>query len=253
MKRPLILAHRGASAYAPENTLAAFHMARELGADGLEFDVHFSREGIPVVIHDSTVDRTTGGRGKVSRLTIGELRQLDAGAWKGTQFTGERIPSLQEVFETLGDWIKPSGREQPCILNLELKSEQLDDTRLKLYLNNLIARYDLHDRLLISSFSPVALHRVKKMNPRLRRGLLYDRSQPIYLRRAWLRFYASAQALHPEHAMIDERYMKWARGKKYAVNTWTVDDPDEARRLASLGVHAIITNQPDLIRAALEK
>lgn len=252
MNRPLILAHRGASAYAPENTLAAFHLARELGADGIEFDVQLSRDGIPVIIHDDTVDRTTDGNGRVSRLTINQLKQLDAGVWKGNDYVWEKIPSLVELLDALTGWIAPSGRGQACIMNLELKTERFVTDGLEQAVMNVIAKYNLQDRILLSSFSPFALHRAKNINPRVKRGLLYDQSQSISMRRAWLRLWASPRAMHPEHRMIDAPYMKWARGKKYDVNTWTVDDPDEARRLADLGVHAIITNVPDVILAALE-
>jgi len=249
---PLILAHRGASAYAPENTIAAFRLAHELGADGIECDVRLTRDKIPVIIHDDTVDRTTNGAGRVSDLTIAEIARLDAGSWKTTDYRGEPIPTLAQVFEGLADWLHPVGRVRPCFINLELKTKRLTTDGLERAVLNVIARYGVQDRVLLSSFNPLALHRAKTINPRLARGLLYDSSSPIFLRQTWLRFWAAPQAMHPEHTLLDAKYMEWARRKKLHVNTWTVDEPAEAVRLAKLAVNAIITNKPDVIRQALK-
>lgn len=252
MATPLILGHRGASAYAPENTLAAFHLAHELGADGIELDVQLTRDKVPVIIHDDTVDRTTDGKGRVSEMTVAEIRRLDAGSWKSEEYGGEPIPTLAQVFDSLRDWLRPTGRLRPCLVNVELKTERVRTDGLERQVLNVIARFGVQDRVLLSSFSPLSLYRAKRINPRLRRGLLYDLSLPIALRGPWLRLLTGAKAMHPEHTMIDERYMKWAVGSKLQVNTWTVDDPTEARRLRDLGVSAIITNTPDVIREALQ-
>ena len=253
MSHPLILAHRGASAYAPENTIAAFRLARELGADGIEFDVQLTKDQVPVIIHDDTVDRTTDGTGRVNALTISEIARLDAGSWKTEDYRGEPIPTLAQVLAVLSDWMNPVGRERPALVNIELKTENLFTDGLEREALNVIARYDPQHRVLLSSFSPFSLHRAKQINPRYKRGLLYESKMPIYFRRAWLRFWADPRAMHPAHSMIDENYMRWARSKKLDVNTWTVDDPEEARRLAALGVNAIITNKPDVIRDALKQ
>jgi len=252
MNTPFILAHRGASAVAPENTIAAFRRAHELGADGIELDVQLTRDKIPVVIHDDTVERTTNGRGRVCDLTIGEIARLDAGAWKSAVFNGEPIPTLAQVFESLMDWLKPVGRALPCLINVELKTERFFTDGLEQQVLNVIARYNLQDRILLSSFSPWALHRARAINRDLPRGYLYDMTMPLVLRKAWLRFWADPQAMHPEASMLDAAYMNWAKRKNLQVNTWTVDDPAQAQRLAALGVHAIITNQPDVIRDALK-
>ncbi len=248
----LILAHRGASARAPENTLAAFRLARELGADGIELDVQLTRDKVPVVIHDDTIDRTTDGHGTVTAMTIGEITRLDAGSWKGQEFRGEPIPTLAQVFEGLMDWLKPIGRTRPALINVELKTERVNTEGLEREVLNVISRYGVEDRILLSSFNPLSLYRAKKINPRIPRGLLYDNSLPIYFRNAWFRWLASPQAMHPEHPMIDARYMEWAKSKRLAVNTWTVDSPQEAIRLYKLRVNGIITNVPDIIRAAVE-
>lgn len=249
---PLILAHRGASAYAPENTIAAFLLARELGADGIELDVQLTRDQVPVVIHDDLVDRTTDGHGRVADLTIAEISRLDAGMWKTEDYRGEPIPTLAQVFEALSDWLKPVGNRPACLINIELKTERLITDGLERQVLNTIARYGVQNRVLLSSFSPLSLVRAKQINPRLPRGLLYNASMPAYLRGAWLRLWVGAKAMHPEHTMIDARYMKWARGKRLQVNAWTVDDPTDAKHLAALGVNAIITNKPDVVRQAVK-
>jgi glycerophosphoryl diester phosphodiesterase len=253
VNKPLILAHRGASAVAPENTVAAFQRARELGADGIELDVTLTRDRVPVVIHDDTVDRTTNGHGRVSAMTILEIKQLDAGAWSSPALRGETIPTLAEAVDALADWLKPGGpsRTPRGVMNVELKSSTIFTDGVEREVVNLIAQKNLEDRVILSAFNPIALARVKSLNPRLVRGLLYDLSLPLYLRRAWLRFIAAPHALHPNHAMVDAAYMAWAHSKRYMVNTWTVDDPAEAVRLAAIGVSAIITNRPDAIRQAL--
>src|SRR5438093_10169319 len=122
MKKPLVIAHRGASERAPENTLAAFSLAYDLGADGIELDVHLSRDRVPVVIHDDTLERTTDGNGRVRALGILELKRLDAGGWKGEAFKGEKIPTLAEVVDALGDWLGLGARgrlSQRGLLNIE--------------------------------------------------------------------------------------------------------------------------------------
>jgi glycerophosphoryl diester phosphodiesterase len=248
---PLILAHRGASAYAPENTLAAFRLAHKMGADGIELDVQLTRDKVPVVIHDDTVDRTTDGHGRVTEMTIGEISRLEAGSWKADEYRGEQIPTLAQVFEGLMEWLKPVGRARPALINVELKTERVSTDGLEREVMNVISRYGIQERILLSSFNPLSLYRAKKLNPRIPRGLLYDNSLPIYFRNAWFRLLAGPRAMHPEYPMIDARYMQWAKNKRLAVNTWTVDSREEAMRLSKLGVDGIITNEPDIIRAAL--
>ncbi len=237
--KPLVLGHRGASAYAPENTLTAFNLAFELGADGVELDVTLTRDGVPVIIHDDNVDRTTDGRGAIKSMTLEEVKRLDAGAWFDAKFRGEKIPTLAEALEST------RGRG---IVNIELKSTTLQTDGLEAAVAKVIEDTRAGDRVLISSFNPIALYRMSILNSRLPRGLLYADDQALYLRRAWLRPIARPSALHPIWKMIDARFVKWARGKGYKINTWTVDDPEEMRRLIALGIDAIMTNKPDVLR-----
>lgn len=239
MSKPLVLAHRGASAYAPENTLAAFRLAFGMGADGIELDVMLTRDRVPVVIHDDSVDRTTNGKGAIKQMALAEAQLLDAGSWFDQKFHAEKIPTLEQVLEEFGT---------RGIVNIELKSRFPQSDGLELAVAQVIERTHTAERVLISSFNPLALYRITKIKPSLERGLLYSPALPIYLRRTWLRPLARPNALHPPSSLIDSKFVAWARRKGYRINTWTVDDPNEMKRLVALGVDAIMTNKPDLLR-----
>lgn len=228
---PLIIAHRGASGGAPENTVAAFGLAVEEGADGVELDVRLSADANVVVVHDATVDRTTDGRGAVSDLTAEQLRSLDAGA-------GQPVPTLDDVFQTFG----------PALLyNVEVKGAGLRDRGLEAAVADRIAAYHLENQVVVSSFNPFALRRARRF---LSRSTLVGRLW--YRGSRWLTHVcAQVEADHPHHELVDLAYVTWARQHGYRVHVWTVDDPSEAQRLASLGVDAIITNYPRQIREAL--
>lgn len=230
-RSPLIIAHRGASAGAPENTLAAFGLAAEEGANGVELDVRLSADGNVAVIHDATVDRTTNGTGAVSHLTTEQLRSLDAGA-------GQSVPTLDDVFQTFG----------PALLyNVEVKGGGLCDRGLEGAVADCVAAYHLENHVVVSSFNPFTVRRARRsLSPSTLVGRLWYRG-PRWLARALV----PAEADHPHHRLVDRDYVTWARRHRYRIHVWTVDDPSEARRLASLGVHAIITNYPKQIREAL--
>lgn len=236
--KPLVLAHRGASAYAPENTLAAFNLAFEMGADGIELDVTLTKDGVPVVIHDDTVDRTTNGQGAVKAMTLEQIKQLDA-SYTFEKYRGEKIPTLVEVLRAVG---------KRGIVNIELKSTTLKTDGIEAATLAAIQDTGTFDNVIISSFNPFALQRMFALEPRLPRGLLYAPNLPLYLRRAWLRPLAHATAMHPHCSMIDAKFVAWAKDKGLKINTWTTDDPAEMKRLCDLGVDAIMTNKPDVLR-----
>jgi len=240
--RVLNFAHQGARAAAPANTLAAFRLAAEMGADGVELDVQLSRDGEAVVIHDFTVDGTTDGQGAVRQKTLAQLKTLDAGGWFAPAFAGERIPTLQEVFDAVG---------HRSLLNVEVKSLPGRSRGLEAEVVRLIEDNNLGHRVIVSSFNPLALRKVKQLNPNIFTALLYAPGQPLFLRRAWLSPIVPHEFRHPHFSMVDGRFMTWAREKGYRVNTWTVNEPDEMRRLLALGVDGIITDRPDLLAGIL--
>ena len=248
--RVLNFAHRGASHDAPQNTLAAFRLALEMGADGVELDVQVSKDGEAVVIHNPTVDATTDGQGAVKDKTLAELKELDAGSWFDApsinsgrrQFAGQRIPTLQEVIVEIGHQL---------LLNIELKTRVLGSAGLTAEVVRLIEDHNLVHRAVVSSFDPFALRRVKRLNPRINTGLLYFFDLPANPVRALLIALADPDALHPEKRLVTREYIAWARERGYRVNAWTVDEPAEMKRLIALGVDSIITNRPDALRKVL--
>ena len=228
---PLISAHRGASADAPENTLTAFARAAEQQADGLELDVQLSADGHPIVMHDKTVDRTTNGSGSVSRLTVEQLQTLDGR-------DGRPVPTLDQVLEMFG----------PAMLyNIELKTGFWPDSSLAAAVAERIEGHQLEEYVIVSSFSILAVRQARR--------LLSSRTPVALLHMSRLSAHghllAGSQADHPYHRLVTQEYMAWAGRKKLRVNVWTVDEPAEAQRLANLGVQAIITNKPAFIRATL--
>ncbi len=238
----LNVSHRGANRVAPENTLAAFEAALEMEADGVELDVMLSKDGEVVVIHDYEVDRTTDGHGRVKDMTLAELKALDAGSWFGEEFAGQRIPTLQEAI----DLVARRG-----LINIELKTESLGTDGLEAKVAQIIKDNDLYDRVIVSSFNPIAIWRIKRIEGRIGTALLYGDEVPFYLRRPWLAPLIRADALHAKHTVITEEYMRWAKRKGYRVNTRTVNDPQEMRRLLDLGVDGIITDVPDVLRKVM--
>lgn len=237
---PLAIAHRGTSAHAPENTLAAFVLAADQKADAIELDAKVTKDGHVVVMHDPTIDRTTNGHGSVSALTLAEIRQYDAGCKFGSLDTGERVPLLEEVFEAVG---------QRLLINVELTNYTSKDDSLEEKVVELIKQHDLFDRVLLSSFNPLSLRKVKLIEPRLACGVLY---QP--LRPAWLTpLIPHLEAHHPYFVLANPLCVKWRHWRKQKVNTWTVNDADTVRAVARAGVDGIIGDNPVMIRATLEE
>lgn len=236
----LVFGHRGASRYAPMNTLPAFELAAAQGAAGVELDVRLTRDGQMVIIHDDTVDHTTDGSGHIQHMTFAEVRELDAGGWFGEQFKGTRIPTLDEVFEAVGSKL---------LINVEIKSEAPEDTGVEARIADAIARFGLRERVIVSSFDPLALWRFRKILPEVAIGYLHAEDIPAHV--SSLMIGLAHEARHPHHTEINARYMDWARRNDYFVNTWTVNDPARAVELRDLGVHTLITDTPDVLIATL--
>jgi len=242
-KTILNLAHRGASGHAPQNTMAAFVLAAEMGADGIELDVHLSADGQAMVIHNDTVDETTDGSGAVRQMTAAQLQALDAGRWFDPRFAGERIPTLEEVFTALG---------QQLFINVEIKVEAgYHPPEQEAEAVRLIEDYCLVERVIVSSFSPTSLRRVHRLNPHIPLGFLYASTQPGLLPLLIHRFYAPLAAWHPDLKRVDAGYMSRARRRQQRVNVWTVNAADDMRHMRDLGVDGIITNYPDVLRDVL--
>lgn len=241
--RPLNLAHRGVSTCAPENTLAAFRLAAELGADGIELDAKLSRDGVVVIMHDATVNRTTDGSGRVSDLTLAELKRLDAGFKLDAKFAGERVPTLDEVVEAISDRL---------LINVELTNYESRGDGLELKVVDLIVKRGLVDRVLVSSFNPLGLRKVKRAAPQIVCGLLTRPGLRFYLRRALLApLIPGLDARHPHFSMIDANIVRKVHARGQKVNTWTVNEEASMRRMIDVGADAIITSRPDVLKRIL--
>lgn len=237
----LVLAHRGASGYAPMNTIPAFELAVAQGADGIELDVHLSKDGHLIVLHDFTVDHTADGSGRAKDMTLEQLKELDAGAKFDARFAGTRIPTLDEVFEAVGAHLR--------LINVEIKSEDVEQTDgVEQAVADCIARHSLKRSVFVSSFNPYALRRFRSIQPEVAIGCLYmpDESASLSLMGD-----TPFEALHPYHVMIDAPYVQNAHQKGLRVNTWTVNDPARAAELARMSVDAIMTDYPDKILRAV--
>lgn len=249
LARSLNIAHRGANELAPENTLEAFRRALEVGADGIELDVRLSADGVPVVIHDATVDATTNGSGRVDRKTLAELRQLDAGAaFESTRGNAsnaltERIPTLAEILDALG------GR---VLINIELKRMGFIDGGLERAVVDQVKRSGAQEHVLLSSFNPFALRQVQTSDPAVATALIYTRPARVSLCLARLIIPRPTTALHPHHSLVDAEYVRCAHARGTRVHVWTVDDPARMRCLLDWGVDGIITNKPDTLAQLLK-
>ncbi len=236
LPRPTVFAHRGASAYAPENTLAAFQLAVEHGADAIEFDVKLTADGQVVAHHDPTLQRTTDGQGKVGDYSLAELKKLDAGSWFGEQFRNERIPTLAEIFETVGGKL---------FMNIELTNYATPFDQLVDKVAELVKRYQMEERILYSSFFPHNLIRAGALTPGLPRGQLALPGAAGWWQRRWGNF-LSIQAEHPFDRDVSAASIQRAHARGRLVYVWTVNQPDEMRRLQTLGVDGIFTDDPKL-------
>jgi glycerophosphoryl diester phosphodiesterase len=200
-----------------------------------EVDVQVTADGVLVVIHDDTLDRTTNGDGKVEIIRIAELQRLDAGRWRGPQFAGERVPTLREVLDRV------KGR---CGLNVEMKAEGIAAPVCKL-----IRERQAEESILVSSFNWQAIAEVRRIAPEIKSALLADRRPRSAIERA---ISMQVTAVNPKHDLVDHNLCAEAHRRGLKVYTWTVDDPAEMVRLAEAGVDGIMTNYPARLRALME-
>jgi len=237
LPQPIIFAHRGASAHAPENTLAAFELALAQGADGIELDVKLSADGHVVVIHDSTVDRTTGAHGKVKDLSLAELRALNAGSFFSSNFSTEKIPMLEEVFETFGKRV---------FINVELTNYNTPRDHLVESVCMLVKKFNLQKHVMFSSFYASNLSKAHSYLPDVPCGLLAFGG----LLGAWARSFGFAfgkyAALHPYLKDVTPQQVQRVHRLKRRVHVWTVNAEEDMRRLFGWGVDAIFTDDPQL-------
>ena len=237
-----IWAHRGASAAAPENTMEAFSLAAQMGADGIELDIQLSADGEVVVLHDETVDRTSSGSGRVCDLTLAQLRELDFSCGMAA-YAGARIPTLREVYAAFAK----SG----MFFNVEIKCEQGDYRTLCEKALALEKEAGMAGRILYSSFNWEAMREVRALCPEAETALLYERALWSPQKYA---LELGAGAVHPSgYTLLVPGVVRRCHKKGVRVHAWTIDSPFALRQMARMGVDAVITNRPAFAREILQK
>jgi glycerophosphoryl diester phosphodiesterase len=237
LPRPTIFAHRGASAHAPENTLAAFQLAAQLKAPAIELDAKLTADGEIVVIHDQTIDRTTGGTGIIRKLPLAALRELDAGSKFDPKYKGEKIPTLSEVFEAVG---------HKLFINIEITNYANPLDNLPIKIANLVKQHNLQDWVLYSSFIGLNLRRAHRITPQVPLGLLTLPGYKNNLIRSLIGKFTSYQALHPEVGDVTPQLIESTHQQGKRVHAYTVNDPDMMSQMFSWGIDGIFTDDPAL-------
>jgi glycerophosphoryl diester phosphodiesterase len=237
----LVIAHRGASGYAPENTLAAFRRAIAMGATFIETDLQLSRDARFVAIHDATVNRTTNAQGKVHDLTLADLRKLDAGSWFGSEFAGERIPTLEEILEF--------AKKHDVVFYLELKPGGSWGGEHALI--SALRESGEIARTVVISFDPEILISVRNIEPTLMTGFLFDGKISDPLEKT---IEIGARQIAVRGDLVSPRLLKEARARDLQLVCWTVNHPGHMRLLAEAGVDGIMSDYPDrLVELARRK
>ena len=236
-----VLAHRGASAYAPENTLAAFRLAIEQRADWLELDVQQTKDGHLVVFHDLRMERTTDGNGALRDLTLEQVRRLDAGSWFGPRFAGERIPTFEEVVSL--------AREQNVRIFPEVKDPRLYPG-IEERMVAVIRANGYEDSTIVQSFDMTSLERLRQIDPKLRLAALYTAASPLRGDPP-----PGVSVVGPPWEMVssDPTLVRDAHASGRQVVVWSVEGPSAVRPLLDARVDGIITSRPDVVRAMLEE
>lgn len=237
-----VWAHRGASGYAPENTLEAFQMAVDMGADGVELDVQLTKDGKLVVVHDETIGRVSNGQGWVKDYTLSELKQFNFNKTH-VEFTNAKIPTLEEVYSLL--------KNTDLFINVELKTGVVFYEGIEKQVLALARKMNVEDRVLYSSFNHYSVMNIKKMNPEAKTGFLYMDgfiNVPEYGKRM------GVDALHPILRNIEyPDLLENCREYKLAVHVWTVDRGSDMRKIYEYGIDAFITNLPDKARRIVDE
>jgi len=239
MRRPWIIAHRGASAHAPENTMAAFQRALELGAPFIETDLHLTRDARFVAIHDKTLQRTTNGQGAVQDHMLADLRKLDAGLWFDRRFSGERIPTLEEVLAF--------GREHDMVFYLEIKYDAAWGMHHALVAA--LQAANASARTTVISFDPRTLRSVRELDASIMVGLLSERDEGDLVETA---LEIGARQICPRHDAMTRALVDRAHESGLHVVTWTVNEQTEMHAAIAAGVDGVVTDVPDRLRALIE-
>lgn len=246
----LIIAHRGASGYAPEHTMESYKLAKELGADYLEIDLQMTKDGQLVAMHDETVDRTTDGEGFVSDFTLEELKQLDAGSWFNEEnskhadpsYTGVTVPTLREIFEEFGHEINYYIETKEPEKNVDMERKLVSLLDEYGFLNESVA----YGKIMIQSFSEdslIAIHELEPSLPLVKLQQYYETE--VTTKETFEKISEYAIAVGPSYRYIDKQYVEEANNSGLQVHPFTVNEPLEMRKLEDWGVTGVFTNYTD--------
>lgn len=230
-KRPLIFAHRGDSAHAPENTLQAFEQAIQKGCDGIELDVWCCATGEPVVIHDRNPLRMTGQTGDIEKLSLSQIKALKI-------LPDHSIPTLAEALDLIG---------QRVLVNIELKGGPWGSMRLEKETLRLLKEKDLLHRSILSSFNPLTLFRLSFRKPKVAKGLIFKDKSFYPLKKAWAAPFLRPDTLHPSLPLLKAKLLQKAAHRRQKVIAWTVNKIHDLEECRDLGVYAVITDDPGLL------
>lgn len=235
MRKAKIQAHRGASGYAPENTLPAFQLAVDMGADGIECDIHLSRDGHFIVCHDETIDRTSDGEGKISELTLAEIKAHDFGVKFDERFRGVTAPTLEEMLDVVKS-MNP--------INIEIKEfgKDRDNAEILDKFYGILKSFGVIENTIVSSFDAPLLKLLKERHPDIYTCYLYNEMK---LSAAFSEG-IGCSAIHPYYKKLLPATIRSAHRRGMKVNCWTVNKEAEIRRMIALGSDGIITNYPDI-------
>jgi len=247
LKLPKVIGHRGAAAYAPENTIESIHTAADVGVEWVELDVKITKDHVPIIFHDDTLDRTTNGSGLVAELTYDEIKQYECGSWYGESFTGIKIPSLEEAVDAL--------IERGLGLNLEIKPcPGREKETAEAALDILSQIWDDHDRLLISSFQHVSLEVAMDIAEEWYRGLLLapendEETGAAVINPNWrdMADYLNVKTINLAQSIATRENIEDIIDAELHPLVFTVNEPMDARKLQSWGVDAVFSDEPDVI------
>lgn len=245
VKNFAVIAHRGASFYAPENTMSAFKLAHQMKADMIELDVLLSKDNVPIVLHDSFLERTTNGKGLAKDYTIDELNKLDAGSWFSEKFSGEKISTLEEVLSWAKDKIS---------LNIEVKTEAVSDTYkngIEYYCIDLVRAHGMENYVVFSSFDYRSVSHLKTNAPEIATSILFERKRPFKMNPLDLIGKYQADGFNINWRRFNTREIDQIRKSGYDVWVYTVNEEKTMRKLILSGVTGIFSDRPDLLRKVL--
>lgn len=241
MKKSLNIAHRGFSGKYPENTMVAFKKAVEVGCDGIETDLHMTKDGIIVICHDETIDRTTNGRGFIHEYNYNELWKFDAGIKFHKEFEGEKIPSIDEFL----DYVK----DKNILINLELKNDVIHYDEMEKKVIEKVYEFKLENNVILSSFNHYSMIRAKEYDGSIKTGLLC--AAALYNVHDYVKT-VGADALHPFFpTLMDKGIVDCIKKSGIEINTYTVNEEKHMKKLIGMGVDGIITNYPDKLKKIL--